>query len=121
MNDISKWAVIMAAGLAVLGTPAVSAETGVTVIRGSASDADSGPPADGPLAGLVTVLRGWPAGEPRRPATPTPDSTAPGWIATGGDTLWLVERGGGRVIGCWLQGSTQAGETDVFCGQGGLR
>jgi len=44
-----------------------------------------------------------------------------GWIATGGETLWLVERGGGRVVGCWLQGSTQAGETDVRCGRGTLR
>lgn len=121
MNGIGKWAVIMVVGLGVPGAPVVAAETGVTVIRGAVSDTDSGPPAAKPLAGLVTVLRGWPVGEPRRPAAPALDSAAPGWIATGGETLWLVERGGGRVIGCWLQGSTQVGETDVFCAQGGLR
>ncbi len=112
MNGAMKLAVIMVAGLGVLGAPAVAAETGVTVLRGSASAADTG---------RVTVLRGWQAGSPRPAKAPPPRRAAPGWIATGGDTLWLVERGGGRVTGCWLQGSTQAGETDILCGQGGLR
>ncbi len=115
MNGIGKWAVIMVAGLGVLAAPA-AAETGVTVLRGTASDAAAG--AD---SGKVTVLRGWPAGAPDRAKAPPPHRAAPGWIATGGETLWLVERGGGRVIACWLQGSTEAGETDIRCGRGGLR
>ena len=100
-----------------LGTSAFAAETGVTVLRGTASDADSGPAA----AGLVTVLRGWPAGAPRPAKAPAAYRAGPGWIATGGDTLWLVERGGARLIGCWLQGSTEAGETDIRCGRAALR
>jgi hypothetical protein len=53
--------------------------------------------------------------------SPAPDSDGSGWIAVGGDALWLVERDGGRVIGCWLQGSTQVGRTNVRCGEGGWR
>ncbi len=113
----TKWAAITVAGLGVLAVSAVAAETGVTVIRGTASDAASGQPA----AGLPTVLRGWPPGAPRRAPKPEPKRDAPGWIATGGETLWLVERDGGRVVGCWLQGSTQVGEIDVLCGRGALR
>jgi hypothetical protein len=112
MNGAYKLAAIVVAGFGVLAAPAAAAETGVTVLRGTASDTDSG---------KVTVLRGWQVGAKRPAKAPAPRGAAPGWIATGGETLWLVERGGGRVIGCWLQGSTQAGETDIRCAQGGLR
>ncbi len=115
MNGAIKWVVV--AGLVVLAAPAIAVESGVTVIRGTTSDTAAGQPA----AGLPTVLRGWPPGAERLAAKPEPKRDAPGWIATGGETLWLVERGGGRVVGCWLQGSTQAGETDVRCGRGALR
>jgi hypothetical protein len=115
MNRAFKLAAIVAAiviaGIGVLAGPA-AAQTGVTVLRGTASDTDSG---------KVTVLRGWQVGAKRPAKARAPRGAAPGWIATGGETLWLVERGGGRVIGCWLQGSTQAGETDIRCAQGGLR
>ncbi len=117
MNGTIKWAAIMVTGLGVLSTPAVAVESGVKVIRGPASDAASGKPA----AGLPTVLRGWPPGAKRLAAKPEPKRDAPQWISTGGDALWLVERDGGRVVGCWLQGSTQAGETDVRCGRGAWR
>ena len=117
INRGAKWTVIVVAGLGVLGAPAVAAETEVTVIRGTTSDAAT----DQLTAGLPTVLRGWSPGAPRRAPKPKPKRHEPGWIATGGETLWLVERGGGRVVGCWLQGSTHAGETDVRCGRGTLR
>ncbi len=117
ISQTAKWAVIVVAGLGVLAAPAVAAETEVTVIRGTTSDTAAGQAA----AGLPTILRGWPPGARRLAAKPKPKRDAPGWIATGGDSLWLVERGGGRVVGCWLQGSTQAGETDVRCGRGTLR
>ncbi len=117
MNGAIKWAAIVVAGLSVLAAPAVAVETGITVIRGTVSEAASNQPA----AGLPTVLRGWPPGAQRKAAKPKPKRDAPGWIATGGETLWLVERGGGRVVGCWLQGSTQVGETDIRCSRGALR
>ena len=112
MTGAIKMAAFMVAGLGVLGAPAVAAETDVTVLRGTASNAESG---------RVTLLRGWPAGAPRKPATPAPERDAPGWIATGGETLWLVERDGGEVLGCWLQGSTDADETDeIRCSRASL-
>ncbi len=117
INRAAKWAANVVAGLGVLAAPAVAVETGITVIRGTASEAA----ADQPTAGIPTVLRGWPPGAPRRAPKPEPKRNSPGWIATGGETLWLIERGGGRVVGCWLQGSTQVGETDVRCGRGALR
>ncbi len=112
----AKWAAITIAGLGVLAAPAVAAETEVTVIRGTASNSASGQP----TAGLPTVLRGWPPGAPRVAAEPEPKRDAPDWIATGGESMWLVERGG-QLIGCWLQGSTQVGEIDVLCGRGAWR
>ena len=121
MNGAIKCATRLAAtvvtGLGVLATPAVAAQTEVTVIRGTASDTASGQPADG----LPAVLRGWPPGAKRAQAKPEPKPGAPGWIATGGETLWLLEPGGERMIGCWLQGSTQVGGTDIRCGRGALR
>ncbi len=117
INWAAKWTVIVVAGLGVLAAPAVAAETGVTVIRGTTIGTAAGQAA----AGLPTVLRGWPPGAPRRAPKPEPKRDAPGWIATGGETLWLVERDGGRVVGCWLQGSTQVGEIDILCGRGALR
>ncbi len=117
INGVAKRAAIAVAWLGVLATPAVAAESAVTIIHGAASGAASGQTA----AGLPTVLRGWPPGAPRMAATPEPKRDAPGWIATGGDTLWLVERGGGQVVGCWLQGSTRAGETEIRCGHGAWR
>ncbi len=116
INWAAKWTVIAVAGLGVLAAPAVAEKTGVTVIRGTTSDAASGQLA----TGLPTVLRGWPQEAPRAAAEPEPKRDAPGWIATGGESMWLVERGG-RVIGCWLQGSTQVGEIDVLCGRGAWR
>ena len=117
INRAAKWTVIVVAGLGVLAAPAVAVETGITVIRGTASKAAS----DQPTAGLPTVLRGWAPGSPRSVAKPKPKRVSPGWIATGGDTLWLIERGGGRVVGCWLQDTTQVGETDIRCGRNILR
>ena len=76
---------------------------------------------NGRATGLPTVLRGWPSGSPRIAAKPKPKRVSPGWIATGGETLRLVERDGGRVVGCWLQGSTQVSEIDVLCGRGAWR
>ncbi len=116
MNGAIKRVAIVVAGLGVLAAPAVAVESGVTVIRGTTSDTATGQAA----AGLPTVLRGWPPGAPRRAPKPEPKRDAPGWIATGGESMWLVERGG-RVIGCWLQGSTQVGEIDVLCGRGAWR
>ena len=116
INRAAKWAAIVVAGLGVLAAPAVAVETGITVIRGTASEAAS----DQPTAGIPTVLRGWPPGAPRRAPKPEPKRDAPGWIATGGESMWLVERGG-RVVGCWLQGSTQVGEIDVLCERGAWR
>ncbi len=86
------------------------------MIRRAASDTATGRPA----AGLPTVLRGWAPGAERVAAKPEPKRYAPVWIATGGESMWLVERGG-RVVGCWLQGSTQVGEIDVLCGRGAWR
>ena len=117
MNGAIKWAVIVVAGLGVLAAPAVAVESGIKVIRGTTSDTAAGQPADG----LPTVLRGWPSGAQRKAAKPEPKRDQPGWVASGGETLWLVERGGGGLIGCWLQGSTQAGETDIRCKRGALR
>ncbi len=117
MNGAIRWTAIMVVGLGVLAAPVLAAETAVTVIRGTASDTASLPAS----AGLPTVLRGWQAGSPRSAKAPAPRRDSSGWIATGGDTLWLVERHGGRVIGCWLQGSTQAGETEIRCGHGAWR
>jgi len=94
----TRWAVVVVAGLGALATPAVAAKTEVTVIRGTASDAASGQPG----GGLPTVLRGWPPGAKRVRAKPEPELQAAGGIATGGETLWLLERGGERMIGCWL-------------------
>ena len=113
----TRWAAIMVAGLGVVAAPAVAAKTEVTVIRGTASGAASGQPA----GGLPTVLRGCLPGTKRVQAKPEPEPQAPGWIATGGETLWLLERGGERMIGCWLQGSTQVGGIDIRCGRGALR
>ncbi len=117
INRAAKWAVIVISGLGVLAAPAIAGKSGVTVIRGTASDAKT----DEPAAGLPTVLRGWPPGSPRSAAKPKQKRVSPGWIATGGDTLWLIERGGGRVVGCWLQDSTQVGEIDVLCERGAWR
>ncbi len=117
ISQTAKWAVIVVAGLGVLAAPAVAVETEIAVIRGTASDAASVQPA----AGLPTILRGWPPGARRLAAKPKPKRDAPGWIATGGDSLWLVERGSGQLVGCWLQGSTQVGELDVICGRGAWR
>ena len=117
MNGVIKRAVIVVAGLGVLAAPAVAANTGVSVIRGTVGDTATGRPA---AAGLPTVLRGWAPGAERVAAKPEPKRDAPGWIATGGESMWLVERGG-QVVGCWLQGSTQVGEIDVLCGRGAWR
>jgi hypothetical protein len=120
MNGAIKLAAIMAIGLGVFAAQAVdAAESGVTVVRGTAGNAA----ATKAVTGLPTVLRGIKASSPRRAKAPRRGSrsAASGWIATGGDTLWLVERQGGRIIGCWLQGSTQAGQTDIRCGRGGWR
>ncbi len=116
INWAAKWTVIAVAGLGVLAAPAVAEKTGVTVIRGTTIGTAAGQAA----AGLPTVLRGWPPGAPRRAPKPEPKRDAPGWIATGGESMWLVERGG-RVVGCWLQGSTQVGEIDVLCERGAWR
>jgi len=117
MNGAITWAATVVVGLGVLAAPAAAEKSGITVIRGTMSDAVAGRAA----AGLPTVLRGWPPGSPRSAAKPKPKRVSPGWIATGGDTLWLIERGGGRVVGCWLQDSTQVGETDIRCGRNILR
>lgn len=117
MNSAGTWAATLIAALALFAAPAVAAQADVTVIRGTMSDAA----AEQAAGGLPTVLRGWRAGAPRPAATPEPEPGPTSWIAAGGDTLWLVERNGGRVIGCWLQGSGRVGVSNVRCGQGAWR
>ena len=114
MSRAIRWAslsTIVVAGL--LAAPAIAATNGVTVIRGTVSDA--GP--SQPTAGLPTALRGWAPGTPRAQPKPEPKRTKSRWTTIGGDTLWFVERSGQRIIGCWLQGSTQVGGIDVRCGR----
>ncbi len=117
MNSASTWAATLVAGLALFAAPAAAAETDVTVIRGTMSDTA----AARQEAGLPTILRGWPAGAPRRAAAPEPEPGPTRWIATAGDTLWLVERRGGRVVGCWLQGSGRVGVSNIRCRRGAWR
>ena len=102
----SLWAIIAAGTLA---APAMATANEVTVIRGDAGDKGR------PAAGLPTVLRGWAAGAKRPQPKPEPERKAPQWYATSGETLWFVERGGRRLIGCWTQSSTQVGEIDIRC------
>ena len=101
--------------VAVLGLPAASiaAESGVAVVRGTATASTVEPL----VAGIPTILRGQPAAASWRASTPPspPEYEPPGWITTGGDTLWLVERQGDGIVGCWLQGSARAGETVIRC------
>ncbi len=115
MKSASTWAAALVAGLALFAAPAVAAETDVTVIRGTMSDAAA------PEAGVATVLRGWPAGTPRPASAAAPEPGPTNWIATAGDTLWLVERQGGRVVGCWLQGSGRVGVSNIRCRRGAWR
>ncbi len=114
MISAGKLAATMITGLVVWASGAIAAETVVTVFRGT----ESGAAADQQQAGLPVVLRGMPVAS-RQPAdTQAPEPDGDGWTATGGEALWLVERDGGQVLGCWLQGSSQAGMTDVRCGEG---
>jgi hypothetical protein len=116
MRDAIKWAAITASLLGTLAAPAAAATGTVTVIRGNASEAAAGRQG----ARAPTVLRGLaPEAKPTQPAPETSRVSAD-WIATAGDNLWFVERHGGRVIGCWMQESTQVGEIDIRCGQTSL-
>ena len=112
------WIMIVVAGLGV-PVAAVAAESGVAVVRGTATASAAAPSA----VGLPAILRGRPAASPRRASTPPspPEYDSAGWIATGGDTLWLVERQGDGIVGCWLQGSARAGETVIRCARDSWR
>ena len=114
-----KWAAIMLVGLGLASAAATSAEATVTVLRGTAGK----PGATQASAGMPTVLRGRQSGSPKSAETGKRRArrAASGWITTGGDTLWMVERRGGQIVGCWLQGSTQAGRTEIRCARRGWR
>ncbi len=104
--------------VAVLGLPAAAAaQSGVAVVRGTASAAESS------VVGFPTILRGQSAAQSWRAGTPSPppEYDPYAWIAAGGDTLWLVERQGDRIVGCWLQGSSRAGETEIRCARDAWR
>ncbi len=120
MNSAIKWAAIIAIGLGVVSLRAAAgAETGVTVVRGTPSKSAAAKTS----AGLPTVLRGRQAGSSNSTATRKRRSrgAATGWITTGGETLWLVQRHGGRIVGCWMQGSTQAGQSEIRCARSAWR
>ena len=113
MSDAIKWAAITASLLGVLGAPASAATDKVTVIRGNAVEATVGQRG----AKLPTVFRGQAADARRAVPEPKPQREPAAWIATAGDNLWFVDRDSGRIIGCWLQESTQVGEIDIRCGE----
>jgi hypothetical protein len=44
---------------------------------------------------------------------PEPSATPTGWLALGGQRLWLIDRKSGRIVACWTESSAlvDAGRT----------
>jgi hypothetical protein len=102
-----------ALGLAALAGAAQADEGGSVVIHRGA-DAQTVRFGDG---SGITVVRGQPAPKPAEPAPPA------AWAgqAIAGDTLWLVDGAGERLVACQVRYTTQVGARRIRCIDGALR
>ena len=73
-------------------------------------------PRAGTEEGGVIVFRG----APSPPPIPRTERAAAPSAAVAGRTLWLIDRAGGRVIGCSLRSSGQVGGKRIRCGDRSL-
>lgn len=114
MKRAIHWSAIAVVGLGMVSAGAsFAADSGVTVLRGTPTQTAETKAS----AGEHIVLRGMPAERSQSAESRKSRSrqVASGWISTGGEALWLVERRGGTIVGCWLQGSTYAGRSEIRC------
>lgn len=91
--------------------PAIAQTGGVTVLRGGASETVVTAQA---AAGAIEVLRGT-AVASRPPAERRSRATRGPTLVAAGETLWLSDARTGRLIACWVGGSSVAGRSAIRC------